>query len=102
MGAVDDFASIGNYPIYSCASRAPAVKDLLGFTYKNLKTALESTDSSAYKASSAPPKPPPYAASCRQSPPAGKVTTSDHGSMLPIIVCANDRDLSIKKFWRQC
>lgn len=50
IGVLKDWASSGNYLIYSCSSEAPVVKELLEDAYLYLQTAILSTDSAAYKA----------------------------------------------------
>ena len=102
IGAVDDWASSGNYLIYSCASQAPAVENLLSLTYLYLQTALLSTNSPAYKAFFRNVDPAATGRVLRAITAGGNLTTTKHGSSRPTVVCVNDRDPGISNFWHRC
>lgn len=102
IGAVDDWASSGNYLIYSCGSEVPDVKNILDLTYLSLQTAMLSTDSAAYKAffRTAPPSSLSVVLSAIAA--GTNITTPSHGSRRPTVVCVNAMDPQIRTFWIIC
>lgn len=102
IGAVDDWVSSGNYLIYSCASEASKVKNILDRTYLALQTAILSTDSSAYKAFFRSADPGTVAAVLNAITAGTNITTATHGSRRPTLVCVNAIDRQIYKFLKIC
>ena len=102
IGGVNDWVSAGNYLIYSCGSKAPDVESILDFTYLALQEAILSTDSSAYKAFFRSADPSSMTAVLKAITAGTNVTTSNHGSRQPTLVCANANDQRIHTFWNIC
>ena len=102
IGGVDDWVSAGNYLIYSCGSKATDVKNILDFTYLALQTAILSTDSAAYKAFFRSANANSMTAVLKTITEGTNVTTTNHGSRRPTLVCANANDQHIRGFWNIC
>ena len=102
IGAVDDWVSSGNYLIYSCASEAPKVKNILDRTYLALQTAILSTDSSAYKAFFRSADSGSVTSVLNAITAGTNITTVAHGSRRPTLVCVNAIDRQIYAFWKIC
>ena len=102
IGALDDWVSSGNYLIYSCASEASKVKDILDRTYLSLKTAILATDSSAYKAFFRSADPGSVTAVLNAITAGTNITTAARGSRRPTLVCVNAIDQQIHTFWKIC
>ena len=102
IGAVDDWVSAGNYLIYGCASQAPDVKNILDYTYLVLQTAIRSTESPAYKAFFRSADPSSMTATLKAITAGTNITTTNHGSRRPTLVCANANDPHIREFSYIC
>ena len=102
IGGVDDWVSSGNYEIYSCASEASKVKNILDRTYLTLQTAILSTDSSAYKAFFRSADPGSVTAVLNAITAGTNITTKTHGSRRPTLVCVNAINQEIHMFWKLC
>ena len=102
IGGVNDWVSAGNYRIYSCGSQAPNVESVLDFTYLALQEAILSTESSAYKAFFRSADPSSMNAVLKAIAAGTNVTTTNHGSRQPTLVCANANDQRIHTFWNIC
>ena len=102
IGAVNDWASSGNYQIYSCSSQASEVKNLLDSTYLYVQTAILSTDAPAYKAFFHSVDPALVKTVLRAITAGTNITTKDHGSRRPTLVCVNPNDWGIAPFWKLC
>ena len=102
IGLTDDWASSGNYLIYSCGSQAPAIKSLLDLTYLYLQTALLSIDTPPYKAFFHSADPAAVQTILTTITEGTNISTPLYGSRRPNIVCANDQDRGIKHFWDLC
>ena len=102
IGGVDDWVTAGNYRIYECGSQAQDVESILDFTYLALQTAILSTDSSAYKAFFRSADPNSMTAVLKAIAAGTNVTTTQHGSRQPTLVCTNANDQRISVFWNIC
>ena len=102
IGGVDDWDSAGNYLIYSCGSEATNVNILLDLTYLILQTAILSTDGSAYKAFFRSANPNSMTAVLKAITAGTNITTANHGSRRPTLVCANADDQHIRGYWNIC
>ena len=102
VGMENDWVSSGNYRIYSCSSQAPDVKKLLDLTYLYLQNAILSTDGPAYKAYFHSANPARVQTVLRSITAGNNISTADHGSKQPTLVCLNEKDLGIAYFWNAC
>ena len=102
IGAVNDWASSGDYRIYSCSSQASEVKNLLDLTYLYVQNALLSTDHPAYKAFFRSADPATVKAVLRAITAGTSINTRQHGQQRPTIVCVNAIDPGIAAFWNLC
>ena len=102
IGALDDWASSGNYLIYSCASQVAAVQSILDITYLALQTAILSTDSPAYKAFFRSADPDSMTVVLNAITAGTNITTTLYGSRRPTMVCVNAIDTYIRTFWSLC
>lgn len=102
IGGVDDWVSAGNYRIYECGSQAQDVESILDSTYLALQTAILSTESSAYKAFFRSTDPNSMTAVLKAIAAGTNVTTANHGSRQPTLVCTNANDHRISVFWNIC
>ena len=102
IGAVNDWASSGNYRIYSCSSKASQVKNLLDLTYLYVQNALLSTSTPAYKAFFRSADPAPVEAVLRAITAGTSINTKWHGQKQPTLVCVNAVDPGITTFWDLC
>lgn len=102
IGALNDWASSGNYLIYSCGSEVTDVKNILDQTYLFLQTAILSTDSPAYKAFFRSAAPSSVTAVLKRITAGTNITETPHGSRRPTMVCVNAIDQHIRTFWYIC
>ena len=102
IGTRDDWASSGNYRIYSCGSQASNVKSILDFTYLYLQTAILSTDTPPYNAFFRTADPAPVTTVLHAITAGTNLTTLHHGLRRPALVCANAADPGIRTFWTMC
>lgn len=102
IGVVNDWVPSGNYLIYSCASQATEVKNILDMTYLLLQTAIIETDSPAYKAFFRSADPGSMTAVLKDITAGTNLTTVRHGSRRPYLVCVNPTDIGIRTFWNLC
>ncbi|KAL9133626.1 MAG: hypothetical protein Q9175_005194 [Cornicularia normoerica] len=102
IGAVNDWASSGNYLIYSCASEAADVKNILDSTYLSLQTAILATDSAAYKAFFRSADPSSMTKVLNGITAGTNITTAGYGSRRPTMVCVNAIDPQIHTMWKLC
>ena len=99
---LDDWVSSGNYLIYSCASQAPVVQNLLDLTYLYLQTALLSTDGPAYRAFFRSTDPAAISTVLHAIAAGTNISTIWDGSKRPTLVCANAADPGILDLRNQC
>ena len=102
IGALDDWHSSGNYRIYSCGSEAPIVQNILQQSYFSLKTAALSTDGSAYKAFFRSADPGSVTSILGDIAEGPNITTTQHGSRRPTLICVNPTDRHIRVFLKIC
>ena len=99
IGAEGDWASSGNYLIYSCGSKVPDVKNILDRTYLSLQTAILGTDSSAFKAFFHSADPSSMTAVLKAITAGTNITDPIGGSRVPTMVCANANEGTL---WEIC
>ena len=102
IGALDDWASSGNYRIYSCSSQASKVEHLLDLAYLYVQTAILSTNTPAYKAFFRSADPATVKTVLRAITAGTNITTKQNGSKHPTLVCVNANDPGITAFWDIC
>ena len=102
IGVLKDWASSGNYLIYSCASQAPQVKELLEDSYLYLQTAILSTDSAAYKAYFHSADPAIITSVLKYMTAGTNMTDTRLVSSRPTLVCVNNIDPGLTTAWKLC
>ena len=102
IGALDDWASSGNYRIYSCSSQASKVKNLLDLAYLYVQTGILSTNTPAYQAFFRSADPTTVKTVLHAITAGTNITTKQRGSRQPTLVCVNAIDPGITAFWDYC
>lgn len=102
IGRLNDWVSAGNYRIYSCASQASHVKDLLDDSYLYLQTAILSTNTAPYKAFFHAADPAPMTTVLGHMTNGTDLPDIVVGSSRPTIVCVNAIDPGIRTAWKLC